>query len=404
MVDTCSVYLQRTTPQRVGTLRLNHTRGKLSSVFSYATEWLQAPQAFALSPDLPFDLYPKTCEGLFLCFQDCSPDRWGKALLRRQESARAEAENRKPRTLLDSDFLLRVNDGTRQGAIRLSADDGKSFLAESGAGSVPPLISLPRLLSAARNIDARTETDADLRVLVAPGSSLGGARPKASVLGTDGELLIAKFPSRNDDRDIPLWEYVTFKLARRAGIRTPEVQLQKVAEKNVLLVQRFDRRGDERIPFISAMSLLEAKDGDHMSYVDMACVLEAEGSAPEEDLHELWSRMVFNMCVYNVDDHLRNHGFLREPLGWRLSQVYDLETSHPTEKEAFLHTAIMDDMSAFGLRDALEVAEFFRFSQKEAKRRLVEIRKAISHWRYEASLVRAAPAEIRRMRDAFEYL
>ena len=404
MGEKYTVYLHRERPRLVGTLWLNQSKGRLSSTFSYAPEWLQAPQAFALSPDLPLDQYPKACEGLFLCFQDCSPDRWGKVLLRRQESAWAEAEKRKPRTLLDSDFLLRVNDVTRQGAIRLSADEGKSFLAESGAASVPPLLSLPKLLSAAQNIDARTETEADLRVLVAPGSSLGGARPKASVLGKNGELLIAKFPSRNDDRDIPLWEYVTFKLARRAGIRTPEVRLQKVAGKNVLLVQRFDRRGTERIPFLSAMSLLEARDGDHMSYVDIASVLQAEGSAPVEDLHELWSRMVFNMCVYNVDDHLRNHGFLREPLGWRLSPVYDLETSHPTEKAAFLHTAIMDDMSAFSLKDALEVVEFFRFRKGEAQKRLVEIREAVSHWRQEATHVKAAPSEIRLMRDAVEYL
>ena len=404
MGEKYSVYLHRERPRLVGTLWLNQSKGRLSSAFSYAPEWLQAPQAFPLSPDLPLDQYHKACEGLFLCFQDCSPDRWGKVLLRRQESARAEAEKRKPRTLLDSDFLLRVNDVTRQGAIRLSADEGKSFLAESAAASVPPLLSLPQLLSAAQNIDARTETDADLKVLVAPGSSLGGARPKASVLGKNGELLIAKFPSRNDDRDIPLWEYVTFKLARRAGIRTPEVQLQKVAGKNVLLVQRFDRRGTERIPFISAMSLLEARDGDHMSYVDMASVLQAEGSAPVEDMHELWSRMVFNMCVYNVDDHLRNHGFLREPLGWRLSPVYDLETSHPTEKAAFLHTAIMEERSAFSLVDALEVAEFFRLRKSEAQKRLAEIREAVSHWGHEASLVKAAPSEIRLMSDAFEYL
>ncbi len=404
MGEKYTVYLHSERPRLVGTLWLNQSKGRLSSAFSYAPEWFQAPQAFALSPDLPLDQYPKASERLFLCFQDCSPDRWGKVLLRRQESARAEAEKRKPRTLLDSDFLLRVNDVTRQGAIRLSADEGKSFLAESGAASVPPLLSLPKLLSAAQNIDARTETDADLKVLVAPGSSLGGARPKASVLGKNGELLIAKFPSRNDDRDIPLWEFVTFKLARRAGIRTPEVQLQKVAGKNVLLVQRFDRRGTERIPFISAMSLLEARDGDHMSYVDMASVLQAEGSAPVEDLHELWSRMVFNMCVYNVDDHLRNHGFLREPLGWRLSPVYDLETSHPTEKAAFLHTAIIEDRSTFSLDDALEAAEFFRFRKSEAQKRLAEIREAASHWRQEATHVKAAPSEIRLMRDAFEYL
>ncbi|MBD5557626.1 MAG: type II toxin-antitoxin system HipA family toxin [Desulfovibrio sp.] len=404
MGDKYSVYLHRERPRLVGTLWLNQSKGRLSSAFSYAPAWLQAPQGFALSPDLPLDQYPKACEGLFLCFQDCSPDRWGKVLLRRQESALADAEKRKPRTLLDSDFLLRVNDVTRQGAIRLSADEGKSFLAESGVASVPPLLSLPKLLSAAQNIDARTETETDLKVLVAPGSSLGGARPKASVLGKNGELLIAKFPSRNDDRDIPLWEYVTFKLARRARIRSPEVQLQKVAGKNVLLVQRFDRRGTERIPFISAMSLLEARDGDHMSYVDIASVLQAEGSAPVEDLHELWSRMVFNMCVYNVDDHLRNHGFLREPLGWRLSPVYDLETSHPTEKTAYLHTAIIEDRSAFSLDDALEAAEFFRFRKSEAQKCLAEIREAVSHWRQEATHVKAAPSEIRFMRDAFEYL
>jgi len=404
MSDRYSIYIQRKMPELVGTLWLNHIKGKLSSAFTYATEWLQSPYKFALSPDLPLDQYPKSCEGLFLCFQDCSPDRWGRILLRRQESALAEAEKRKPRTLLDADFLLCVNDFTRQGAIRISADHGKKFLAESHSNSIPPLIHLPRLLSASQNIVTRTETDADLRMLVIPGSSLGGARPKASVLGAKGELLIAKFPSRNDDRDIPLWEYVTFQLARRAGIRTPPVQLKNVAGKNVLLVQRFDRQGANRIPFISAMSMLQARDGDHMSYVDIAAALQAEGSAPVDDLHELWSRMVFNMYVYNVDDHLRNHGFLREASGWRLSPAYDLETSHPTEKEPFLHTGIMENLTAFDLNNALEVAEFFRFRKAEVQQRLAEIRKAVSYWKQEASLVNAPAAEIRLMRDAFEYL
>ena len=404
MSDKYGIYLQRKTPELVGTLWLNHIKGKLSSAFTYATEWLQAPYKFALSPDLPLEQYPKSREGLFLCFQDCSPDRWGKVLLRRQESAQAEAEKRKPRTLQDSDFLLHVNDFTRQGALRISANDGKTFLSESLRDSVPPLIHLPKLLTASQNIDARMETEADLRMLVAPGSSLGGARPKASVLGTNGELLIAKFPSRNDDRDIPLWEYVTFQLARRAVLRVPEVYLQNVVGKNVLLVRRFDRQGMDRIPFMSAMSMLQAKDGDHMSYVDIAAILQAEGSAPVDDLHELWSRMVFNMCVYNVDDHLRNHGFLREPLGWRLSLVYDLENSHSTEKEPYLHTGIIDDQNAFDLNDALEAAEFFRFRKAEAQKRLAEIREAVSHWKQEAVIVKAPASEIRLMRDAFEYL
>ncbi len=404
MNDKYSIYLQRQKPELIGTLWLNHFRGRLSSVFSYAPAWLQAPYKFALSPDLPPDPYPKSCEGLFLCFQDCSPDRWGKTLLLRQENAQAKAENRKPRTLLESDYLLKVSDFARQGAIRISADDGKSFLAASGPDSVPPLICLPKLLAASQNIQARTETDANIQMLVAPGSSLGGARPKASVMGTNGELLIAKFPGNNDGRDIPLWEYVAFQLARRAGIRIPDVWLRNVAGKNVLLVQRFDRQGENRIPFISAMSMLQARDGDQGSYADIASLLEAEGAAPAEDLQELWSRMVFNMCVYNVDDHLRNHGFLREPCGWRLSPVYDLENSHPAEKAPFLHTAIIDGLTAFSLSDALEAAEFFRFRKGEAPKRLAEIRKAVSHWKEEATRVRVSSSEIGLMRDAFEYL
>lgn len=404
MTSKYGVYLHGRTSELVGTLWLKHSMGRISSAFSYAPEWLQSPHKFTLSPDLPLNQHPKACDELFLCFQDCSPGLWGKELLRRQEIAQAQREKSKPRTLLESDYLLKVSDFARQGAIRISADDGKSFLSTSGPDSVPPLIYLPKLLAASQNIQARTETDANIQMLVAPGSSLGGARPKASVMGTNGELLIAKFPSNNDGRDIPLWEYVTFQLARRAGIRTPEVWLKNVAGKNVLLVQRFDRQGENRISFISAMSMLQARDGDQGSYVDIASLLEAEGASPAEDLRELWSRMVFNMCVYNVDDHLRNHGFLREPCGWRLSPVYDLENSHPAEKAPFLHTAIIDGTTAFSLSDALDAAEFFRFSKGEAQKRLSEIRKAVSHWRQEASSVKASSSEIRLMRDAFEYL
>lgn len=185
MSDKYSICLQYRTPELVGSLWLNHSRGRLSSVFSYAPAWLQSPHKFALSPDLPLNQYNKACDDLFLCFQDCSPDRWGKVLLLRQEIAQAKAENRKPRTLLESDYLLKVSDFARQGAIRISADDGKSFLSQSSHNSCPPLICLPKLLSASQKIHARTETDADLQMLVATGSSLGGARPKASVLGTN---------------------------------------------------------------------------------------------------------------------------------------------------------------------------------------------------------------------------
>lgn len=404
MSERYSVYVSRQAPELAGYLRLNQIRGKLSSAFCYAESWLRSPLGFALCPDLPLDQYPKTCEGLFSCFQDCSPDRWGKMLVRRQESALAALEKRKPRTLLDSDFLLRVSDVTRQGALRISADEGKTFLADAGGNAVPPLIHLPKLLNASRNIDAHTETAPDLRMLIAPGSSLGGARPKASVLDTNGDLLIAKFPSRHDDRDIPLWEYVTFQLARRAGLRTPCVRLYPIEDRNVLLIKRFDRDGARRIPFLSAMSLLQAKDGDRLSYADIAAAMQSTGAAVTEDARELWARMVFNMCVYNVDDHLRNHGFLYEAGGWRLSPVYDLENAHPTEKDARLHTAVIDDLDEFSVELALEVADFFRYRKAEAQKRLDEIREAVSHWRFEAEHVRASAAEIRQMRDAFERL
>ncbi len=404
MTDKYGIYLQRKELLLVGTLWINQTRGKISSFFAYDEKWLLAPYSFALGPDLPLDMQPKSCKGLFLCFQDCSPDRWGRVMLLRQERGLAREENRKPRALLDSDFLLRINDFTRQGAIRISADNGTTFLQKYERDSVPPLIYLPKLLHASQNICRNKESKSDLRLLIAPGSSLGGARPKTSVSGTNNELYIAKFPGPNDVRDIPLWEYVTLKLAQRAGLKTPDFKLHKVADRNVLLVGRFDRDGEDRIPFISAMSLLWLRDGDRTSYVDIAAAIQAEGASPNEDLRELWSRMVFNMCVYNVDDHPRNHGFLRDRLGWRLSPVYDLETSHPGEKEAYLHTAIIDQLDMFNLEDALEAAEFFRLRKTEAKERLGEIRRAVSFWKQEAALAKARPEEIRVMQEAFEYL
>ena len=408
MSERYSLYLQQRDPVHVGTLWLNRIKGKISSAFVYAPDWLVHPGRFAISPDLPLDQFPKTREGLFLCLQDCSPDRWGQALLRRQELALAESQKRKPRTLLSSDMLLLVSDFTRQGALRLLADDGKTFLSPSGPNSVPPLVALPRLLHAAHNMETRSETSNELALLVAPGSSLGGARPKASVLGDKGELLIAKFPGCNDSRDVPLWEYVTLRLASLAGIRTPHVRLLRVAGKNVLLVSRFDRvfdcEGERRIPFLSAMSLLQARDGDHASYADIADALQAEGARPASDLPELWMRMVFNMCVYNTDDHLRNHGLLREPLGWRLSPVYDLEISHPAEKAPFLHTGIVPDMQAFDLNAALEAADFFRLGKSEATERMARIRKAVSHWKEEATRAGAQASEIRLMQESFEYL
>ena len=404
MSERYDIYLHRKESIPVGTLWLSNIRGKVNSAFVYAEAWLRQQTKFPICPDLPLDQHAKTCDGLFSCFQDCSPDRWGRMLLQRQEASAASKENRRVRTLLESDYLLRVSDLSRQGALRISNDGGKTFLGHAAAGSIPPLVDLPVLLNAWKNIDGKPGTYDDLRTLVSPGSSLGGARPKASVLGSGGDLFIAKFPSRKDDRDIPLWEYVAFRLAKRAGLNTPCTELHRVLGKAVLLVKRFDRNGAGRVPFLSAMSMLQARDGEHMSYADMAAALQETGTAPREDLHELWSRMVFNMCIYNVDDHLRNHAFLHDGTGWRLSPVYDLEISHPAEKAPYLHTGIIDNDSGIDLQAAVEAAEFFRLSKAAALQRMKEIRDAVSHWRYEASSAGATKAEMQYMRDAFEYL
>ena len=331
-----SIHLQGREQQKVGTLWLNSVRGHVSSAFAYSPQWLASPSAFSLSPDLPLDQYPRACDELFSCFRDCAPDRWGRELFRRWEGMRAQREERTPRTLFAADFLLHVQDCTREGALRISPDGGRTFLASSCPGAVPPLTSLPALLCVVQRVCQGTESEADLQLLVDAGASLGGARPKASVLGAKGELFIAKFPKPDDERDLPLWEYVTYRLARRAGLNTPCVSLKSIAGKSVLLVRRFDRvcgQGDDRhapgrIPFLSAMSLVQAKDGDHSSYAEIASAMESEG-VPLDDMREFWARLVFNILVYNVDDHLKNHGFLREASGWHLSPVYDLETSHP---------------------------------------------------------------------------
>ncbi len=395
-----SVSVQLDRPVPAGRLRLSRSRGRTVSLFRYDGSWLRDPRRFPLSPDLPLREEPAVTGGLFGCFQDCSPDRWGRRLLSRRETISAARGGRSPRLLQDPDFLLMVSDPVRQGAIRLSCGEGLSYLASDGAAAPPVL--LQRLLAASDRLAAGRKKEEDIHLLASYGASLGGARPKACVLDGDG-LWIAKFPGGNDGRDIPLWEYVNHRLARRAGLRTPEVRLLPVAGRNVLLVRRFDRQGRQRIPFLSAMTLLGEKDGGRGSYAGIAAALQAHGSSPGKDLPELWSRMVFNMLVCNTDDHLRNHGFLREAGGWRLSPVFDLETSLPGEKEPQPCTEMYDGAEGFSLSEALEAAVFFSLDLTEAKRRLSEIRRAVSAWRLEAGSVRAGQQEMRLMAEAYEY-
>lgn len=381
-----------------------HSRGnKEGASFYYDHEWLSSPIGFSLQPSLPFSAGQFSTapgETLFGCFSDCSPDRWGRALMQRKEAKLARADKRQPRTLLERDYLLQVNDSSRQGAIRFTAPDSDVFLAPPDSG-IPTLHSLRALLAAAKNVARKTETTEDLLLLFQPGGSLGGARPKASVLGVNGELLIAKFPKPDDEWDIPLWEYVSFQLAKRAGIKIPNVVLHTVDEQNILLLSRFDRTPDGgRIPFASAMTLLSAHDGDRRSYLEIGEILSAEGSNPKEDWHELYRRMVFNILTSNFDDHLRNHGFLREEKGWRLSPVYDLESTPHKHPEHQTYITLGEGNSS--IEFALEHVADFSLALKEAKGIIKKVADAVRAWDKEARRAGATRPGMEIMEAAYQ--
>jgi serine/threonine-protein kinase HipA len=297
-----------------------------------------------------------------------------------------------------------VDDEARQGALRFAEREGGPFLAGHGPTKIPPLIELPRLLSAAEHVLSDTDTDDDLRLLLAPGSSLGGARPKASVRDRDGHLAIAKFPNKGDEWNTVLWEAVALTLAAKAGIPVPAWRLETVLDKPVLLLRRFDREQGTRLPFLSAMSMLDAKDNEARSYLEFVDILRQHGAAPKEDMHALWRRIVFSILISNTDDHLRNHGFLwTGPAGWRLSPAYDLNPVPTDINPRVLTTAIDLDDGTASLKLALQVASYFELREDEAHRIAGQVGQAVSAWRREAKKLGLTPAEIDRMASAFEH-
>jgi serine/threonine-protein kinase HipA len=270
--------------------------------------------------------------------------------MRRAEIMRAKQENETPRSLTEIDYLLGVNDFARQGALRFSKTIDSPYLKEGAQNSIPPLIQLPKLLSAAQNFEESSENEQELKLLLAPGSSLGGARPKASIIDKDESLAIAKFPKKDDESNAVLWEAVTLSLAKEAKINTPIWRIETILDKAVLIIKRFDRENKIRIPFLSAMSMLQAKDNEQRSYLEIAYSLSEHGSSPDEDMKELYRRIIFNILVSNTDDHLRNHGFLYESQkGWRLSPVYDINPTPIQIKARLLSTNIDFDSNQASL-------------------------------------------------------
>lgn len=380
-----------------------HERGGQSATFRYADSFLSSPDSYDLDPALPKSagmFHTTPGRAMFSAFADSAPDRWGENLMRREERERSRATNTTPRALGKADFLLGVRDDTRQGAIRFRRP-GTSIYHSSHKQAVPRLIELPRLLHAVDRLDAEGTLDRDLKDLIAAGSSLGGARPKAAVIDASGRLAIAKFPrSGSDEWDVAGWEELQLRLARRAGLTVAESELVSIAGRHVVIVDRFDRRDGRRTGFASALTMLEAADGEQRSYLEIAEVIGRHSPRPAADLRELYRRIIFSVLTANTDDHLRNHAFLRERNGWALSPAYDLNPNpdNPTR----LSTAIDLDDTGASIETALSVSGYYRLSDAEARALVTDVEKATSGWRQQAAELGLSRQQIDRMTAAYE--
>lgn len=395
-------------PREVGILHAVPTRGKQVFSFEYADAWLRTTREIWIDPGLQpvrGPQYPPADRDNFGVFLDSSPDRWGRVLMQRREAQLAREEKRPERRLMELDYLLGVYDGHRMGGLRFRIDDGP-YLDDNAEFASPPWASLRELEQASLHLESKgadrdPRYSAWLRMLIAPGRSLGGARPKASVLDPKQQLWLAKFPSADDEYDVGGWESVVHALARRAGVETADATSRKFGSPHhTFLTKRFDRtaRG-RRIHFASAMTLLDRNDGEvGASYLDLATVLIQYGARPGTDLEQLWRRIVFFVCVSNVDDHLRNHGFLLARQGWLLAPAYDM---NPVAHGDGLLLNISETDNAQDLELVRDVAPSFRVKSKRANAIVGEVVAAVRAWRDEAKKAKLSRTEQERMAPAF---
>lgn len=383
-----------------GRLYTHVRRGQESASFSYDSAYLMRSDALALSPDLPLGAGSIHTAGksLFDAFEDCMPDRWGRNLMLRAERSQARNKHRVARALFEGDFLAGVSDTTRQGALRVWVDG--VAIAEQGVG-VPREVDIPHLLAQA---DLAAENmDADVRDLLRAGSSLGGARPKASVTNEQGALCIAKFPKADESllEDTSAWEYVALTLARRCGITVPRVRIVRVAGRSVLILERFDREDERRIPYLSGLSAVQGADGGDYSYLELVDFLEQEGASPTEDIRELWQRILFSCAIGNTDDHMRNHGFLYAGSGWRLSPAFDVNPT-PGDHEKYLRCAIDFEERLAVPESALYVCDYFRLTRSEAVARAHVMAQDLLAWKRVASSAGISKGSIEHMESCFD--
>ncbi len=391
---------------RAGTLWSAERPGRASFTFQYDDAWPGDARAFELDPELLLVSGRKAAgPRLFGGLADSAPDRWGRTLLARAERLRAKQEDRTPRSLREIDYVLGVSDLARPGALRFRADGEGPFLAEHSAHDVPPLIELPRLLAAAEGFLDDPENDEDLKILLAPGSSLGGARPKASIRDATDALAIAKFPKSDDAYSLPAWEHLTLEMARDAGIHAARSELLVIEGRPVILLPRFDRAHGNRVPLISAMALTGGRPDEAHGYLEIAEIIQRFGARPRDDLKELWRRMVFTVLVSNTDDHLRNHAFLRDGPGWVLSPAYDINPTPGEIKPRVLATALGEDYHATSasLETALAVAPYFDLEEVDAWRTVQEVAAVTRAWRDRARAAGRPAHECDLMASAFDH-
>lgn len=393
-------------PVLVGCLRSSLNKNKEHFSFSYDQHWLQSPFARQIDPDL--HLYSGEQHSLdsnnFRVFLDSCPDRWGRLLMKRREAIIATQENRRPIVLSEADYLLGVHDLYRQGALRFKTSIDGDFLDNDQRLAAPPISSLRELEFAVQKIEESESDDPEylkwLFMLMSPGSSLGGARPKASVLDENNHLWIAKFPSRYDDYDIAAWEYLAYQLAINAGIQMAPCRIEKFNHHHhTFLTKRFDRTASSRLHFTSAMTQLGYYDGDYeASYLELAQFLTEQGSNTKHDLAQLWRRIVFNIAISNTDDHLRNHGFIYHNKGWILSPAYDLNPVTPANG---LHLNITDTDNRLDFNLALEVTDFFQLKKSAAETIKQEVLSSVSQWQNTANKIGISRQEQLMLAPAF---
>jgi serine/threonine-protein kinase HipA len=401
-------WLNDAQPALMGNLSAIQIRGKEVFAFEYNRDWLKS-NYIQFDPDLQFfsgRQFLNDSKSNFGIFMDSSPDRWGRLLMRRREAMLARKEQRKENLLFETDYLLGVYDEHRMGALRFKIEDTGVFLNDNRAMAAPPFTSLRELEQASLRLEQEDSINDPeyIKWLNMLGSSLGGARPKASVIDPSQQLWIAKFPSKFDDRNVGAWEMVVHNLAKQAEINVADAFIEKFSGRHhTFITKRFDRIQHQRIHFASAMTLLGYSDGadfqEGVSYLQLAEFIMQNGVNIEKDLEELWRRIVFSICVSNTDDHLRNHGFLLTPKGWELSPAYDI---NPNENGSGLKLNISETDNALEIDLALEVAPYFRIKNDKAIQIVESIKRAVSTWRTIATQYKISKNDQELMSRAFE--